>query len=127
MDRALIALGALFGLLGTAAAAVAAHVTGPGTGLDTAANFLLFHAPVLIAVPLLIRAGLAQAALARGGGWLVFAGVALFSGELALRAVEGRTLFYMAAPTGGTLLMAGWLVLAIGALAARPLAARRDA
>lgn len=119
MDRALVVLGALFGLLGTAAAAAATHVTGPGTGLGTAANFLLFHAPALIALPALIRTGLARAGIAHAGGVLVFAGVALFSGELALRAIEGKTLFYMAAPTGGTVLMAGWLVIAIAALAAR--------
>lgn len=123
MDRALIVLGAIFGLLGTSAAGLAAHVTGPGTGLDTAANFLLFHAPVLIGVPLLVRAGLVHAAAGRVGGWLAAAGTALFSGELALRAIEGKTLFYMAAPTGGTLLMAGWLIVGIAAL----LAPGRDA
>ncbi|MGV6873905.1 DUF423 domain-containing protein [Pseudochelatococcus sp. B33] len=116
MDRALIVLGAVFGFLGTAAAAAATHVTGPGSGLDTAAHFLLFHAPVLIGVPLLVRAGLAHAGVGRIGGWLAFAGVALFSGELALRAIEGRTLFPMAAPTGGTLLLTGWLAIAVAAL-----------
>lgn len=116
MDRALIALGALFGCLGTAAAAAAAHVTGSDSGLGTAANFLLFHAPALMGVPLLVRAALVHAGTARAGGWIVFVGVALFSSELALRAIEGRTLFPMAAPTGGTLVLAGWLALALSAV-----------
>lgn len=116
MERALIVLGAVFGFLGTAAAAAATQVTGPGGGLDTAAYFLLFHASALIGIALLIRTGLVHATAGRVGGWLVFAGVALFSGELALRAIEGRTLFPMAAPTGGTLLLAGWLAVAVAAL-----------
>lgn len=116
MERALIVLGALFGVTGTAAAAAATHVTGPGSGLDTAAYFLLFHAPALIGIALLVRVGLVHGAIGRIGGLLVFVGVALFSGQLALRAIEGTSLFPMAAPTGGTLLMAGWLAIAIAAL-----------
>lgn len=116
MDRALIALGAVFGFLGTGAAAGAAHITGPGSGLDTAAYFLLIHGTVLIGISLLVQVGLVHAGAGRLGGWLVFAGTALFTGELALRAIEGKTLFPMAAPTGGTILLAGWLAIAIAAL-----------
>lgn len=116
MDRALIVLGAVFGFLGTAASAAATHVTGPGTGLGTAANFLLFHASALIGVAVLVRVGLVHAVAGRIGGALVFLGVALFAGELALRATKGLTLFPMAAPTGGTILLAGWLTIAIAAL-----------
>ena len=47
-DRILIALGAIAGLAGVALSAAAAHVTGAGS-LETAARFLLFHAPALLA------------------------------------------------------------------------------
>jgi uncharacterized membrane protein YgdD (TMEM256/DUF423 family) len=37
-----------------------------------------------------------------------------------MRAFAGQQLFPMAAPTGGTLLLGGWLILAAAALAAIP-------
>jgi uncharacterized membrane protein YgdD (TMEM256/DUF423 family) len=40
---------------------------------------------------------------------------ALFAGDLTLRHYVGHSLFPMAAPTGGTLLVASWLVLAVAA------------
>jgi len=40
---------------------------------------------------------------------------ALFAGDLTLRQFAGHSLFSMAAPTGGTLLIASWLLLAVGA------------
>jgi uncharacterized membrane protein YgdD (TMEM256/DUF423 family) len=43
-------------------------------------------------------------------------GLALFSGDLSLRAMHGIPLFPMAAPAGGLLLMAGWLLAALVAL-----------
>jgi len=46
------------------------------------------------------------------------AGGALFAGDIAMRAFAGQRLFPMAAPTGGTLLLIGWLVLTAAALAA---------
>jgi uncharacterized membrane protein YgdD (TMEM256/DUF423 family) len=49
-------------------------------------------------------------------------GGALFSGDIAMRAFVGDRLFPMAAPTGGTLLLGGWLILAAAALAAIPAA-----
>ncbi|MGG7377376.1 DUF423 domain-containing protein, partial [Escherichia coli] len=41
---------------------------------------------------------------------------ALFSGDLVVRHVTGDRLFPFAAPTGGTLLIASWLVLTVAAL-----------
>ena len=40
---------------------------------------------------------------------------ALFAGDLTLRQYAGHGLFPMAAPTGGTLLIASWLALAVAA------------
>lgn len=117
-ERLLVVLGALFGLVGVAAAAAAAHIT--GGSLTVAADFLLFHAPVLIAAALAIRSGLVAPKLARLGAMLIFLGVVLFSGDLALRASLGTPLFHMAAPTGGIVLMIGWVLLGVaGAIGSR--------
>ena len=40
----------------------------------------------------------------------------LFAGDLTLRQYAGHSLFPMAAPTGGTLLIASWLALALAAI-----------
>ena len=115
VDRALVVLAALAGLAGVALAAASAHVTGPGS-LETSARFLLFHAPVLLAASLLAGSGLVHPGLCRGAGLAVATGVALFSGDLAVRALAGTALFPMAAPAGGIGLMVGWAALGIAAL-----------
>ncbi len=108
--RMLAAVAGLFGAAGVGAAAAAAHIVGDAS-LHTAADFLLFHAASLIGLVAASRerphAGLLVA------GTLIAAGTVLFSGDLALRVLGGLRLVPMAAPTGGLLLIAGWLVLAV--------------
>jgi uncharacterized membrane protein YgdD (TMEM256/DUF423 family) len=48
--------------------------------------------------------------LARVAALLIAIGLCLFCGDLALRALAGRALFPMAAPSGGFALMGGWVV-----------------
>ena len=117
-DRLLVFAGACAGLAGVATSAAAAHVTGPGS-LATAAQFLLFHAPVLLALPALAGTGAIDRRTGSGAGLALAIGLALFSGDLALRAMAGRPLFPNAAPAGGILLMAGWAGIAVAALIAR--------
>ncbi|AWN34695.1 DUF423 domain-containing protein [Methylobacterium radiodurans] len=114
-DRLIVALAALAGGLGVAASAAAAHGTGTDA-LKTAAQFLLFHAPAILALAALGGAGLTRALPTRLAALLLLAGLCLFSGDLALRALYTRPLFPMAAPIGGTALMAGWLAAALAAL-----------
>ncbi|MCJ2110568.1 DUF423 domain-containing protein [Methylobacterium sp. E-025] len=113
-DRALVALACLAGGLGVAASAAAAHIPGADS-LKTAAQFLLFHAPAILALAGLAAAGLTHAIATRIAAWALVLGLALFSGDLALRALAGQPLFPMAAPSGGILLMAGWTLGAIAA------------
>ncbi len=115
LDRLLAALAALAGGLGVAASAAAAHTSG-GETLKTAAQFLLFHAPAILALTGFAAAGLTRGALTRLAAAALLIGLALFSGDLALRALTGQALFPMAAPIGGTVLMAGWALAAIAAL-----------
>lgn len=112
--RILIVLASLSGLLGVGLSAAAAHVT--GGSLTTAAQFLLFHAPALLALAALIAAGAVHPLLAQIAGYVIVLGLALFCGDLSRRAFSGMALFPRAAPTGGILLMIGWVLVGISAL-----------
>ena len=96
----------LSGLIGAAGVALAARGSHGGEGnLAIAANFMLLHAAALIGISMLARLSLAA-------GFVLVAGLALFCGDLIMRATVGTPLFPMAAPAGGFVLIAGWLVLA---------------
>jgi uncharacterized membrane protein YgdD (TMEM256/DUF423 family) len=112
--RLLIVLAALSGLLGVGLSAAAAHVT--GGSLATAAQFLLFHAPALLALVALAAAGLLHPTLAGVAGYVLALGLVLFSGDLSRRAFSGAPLAPMAAPAGGILMMLGWLLVGLSAL-----------
>lgn len=117
-ERALVALGALAGLAGVALSALAAHVTGSGS-LDVAARFLLAHAPVLMALPALVSAGLVRRGAALAAGFAIAAGAVLFCGDLAVRSLAGLVLVPMVAPTGGVILIAGWALVLAAAVPGR--------
>jgi uncharacterized membrane protein YgdD (TMEM256/DUF423 family) len=110
------ALAGLTGASGIILAAIAAHGVSDQR-LQTAANFMLLHAVATLAV-----CGLSLATPRRGGWFLGAAGLFLcgslfFGGDLAVRALVGSRLFPMAAPLGGTLLILGWVFVALAALA----------
>jgi uncharacterized membrane protein YgdD (TMEM256/DUF423 family) len=120
-SRILLFLAGLAGALGVALSAAAAHLG--GAGLDTAAMFLILHAAVLVGVAALVGradgpAGIG-ARVALGGGFLMVLGLVLFCGDLAARAFLGDRLFPMAAPIGGTVLIAAWVSIALSALPRR--------
>jgi uncharacterized membrane protein YgdD (TMEM256/DUF423 family) len=109
----LIVVAGLYGALGVATAAAAAHMTGDPR-LGTASTFLMLHAAALV--------GMAAAARAFGLGrwialpaWGVALGALLFCGDLIIRVAYGASPLPMAAPIGGTILIIGWLALSIGA------------
>lgn len=93
--RLLIALAGLSGALGVALSAAAAHIT--GGNLTTAAQFLLFHAPGLLALAALIAAGAVHPILAQIAGCVLVLGLVLFCGDLSRRAFSGAALFPRAA------------------------------
>ncbi|HEY8008238.1 MAG TPA: DUF423 domain-containing protein [Methylocella sp.] len=109
------ALAGLTGVSGLLLAAAAAHSV-PDPRLQTAANFLLLHAAAALAV-----CGLA-AAIPRGGvlflgaAGLFLSGSLIFGADLSTRAFAGTRLFPMAAPLGGSLLIAGWISVTLAAL-----------
>jgi uncharacterized membrane protein YgdD (TMEM256/DUF423 family) len=112
IDRLLILAAGLAGMAGVALSALAAHKGGAFTG--TAANFLLMHAPVFLAAGLLGGGRVLRAACL-----VLFVGLVLFAGDLIARDLAGTRLFPFAAPTGGTLMILGWLGVALSALASR--------
>ena len=112
--RILVILAGIMGADGVILAALAAH-QGDATRLVPASSMLLFHASAVLAAVALTERGVVAA---KGGITAAFGFVvasALFAGDLSLRHFAGHALFPMAAPTGGTLLIASWLVLAVAA------------
>jgi uncharacterized membrane protein YgdD (TMEM256/DUF423 family) len=112
--RFLVVLASLSGLLGVGLSAAAAHIT--GGNLTTAAQFLLFHAPALLALVALITVGAVSPMLGQIAGYVLVLGLILFCGDLSRRAFSGVALFPRAAPAGGIVLMIGWLLVGISAL-----------
>jgi uncharacterized membrane protein YgdD (TMEM256/DUF423 family) len=109
------ALAGLLGATGVGVAAAAAHLGG-GQLLETAATFLMIHAAAVLGILTLgQRASRRITAVFVVAALLLVAGMVLFCGDFALRALAGRALFPMAAPSGGILLIAGWLAAATAA------------
>jgi len=112
---ALTALASCAGAAGVIEAAAAAHGHSEPL-LVTSAHFLLITAAASIALnafglnaPSGRRWFLAAAFILLGGG-------ILFCADLSVRALAGHRLFPFAAPTGGTLMIVGWIVAATAAL-----------
>ncbi|HZG27687.1 Uncharacterized membrane protein YgdD, TMEM256/DUF423 family [Ensifer adhaerens] len=105
---------ALFGMCGIGLAAAASHLDDQRL-LGGAALMCLIHAPALLA---LIAAG-SRIRFTPLAGVLLILGVLLFAGDLVKRHFTGSGLFPMSAPAGGMIMMAGWLVVGVGALAPR--------
>ncbi len=110
--RATLFAAGLFGFAGVVSAAIASHASGDPRLMGGASAMCLAHAPALLALyaawPSLRTAPLAAL--------LLIAGTLLFAGDLTMRHMLGHGLFPMSAPTGGTLMMAGWLAVALGSL-----------
>jgi uncharacterized membrane protein YgdD (TMEM256/DUF423 family) len=113
----LIALAGLMGAAGVVLLAAGAHAA-PGAGLDSAGQMLLFHAAAVIAAAAAMTQGLLFRPLALAAAIGLIVGAVLFSGDITMRAFAGHRLFPMAAPTGGFVLIASWLGVAVAAVIA---------
>lgn len=112
--RILVILAGVMGADGVILAAASAHLP-DASRLASASSMLLFHAAAVLAAAALIERGVAhlQIGLVAAFGFVI--GAALFAGDLTLRQYVGHGLFTMAAPTGGMLLILGWVTLAVSA------------
>lgn len=113
--RVLVAIAGLFGAAGVALAAASAHGA-EAARLAPASSMLLFHASAVLAAALLCERGLVHFIPGLAAAFGLMLGTALFAGDLTLRHFAGRGLFSMAAPSGGALLVASWLLLAVAAI-----------
>ncbi|WP_315724245.1 MULTISPECIES: DUF423 domain-containing protein [unclassified Bradyrhizobium] len=113
--RLLIALAGLMGAAGVALAAKAAH-DADASRLATASTMLLFHACALLGAVALAERGVVHRRIGLVAAFGLVLGPALFAGDLLMRQFTGDRLFPFAAPVGGSLQIASWLVLALAAL-----------
>jgi uncharacterized membrane protein YgdD (TMEM256/DUF423 family) len=109
-SRPLLLAAGLLGASGVALSAAAAHKD--IANVATAASFLLMHAPAFLALSILGGNRVRNA-----GSWALLLGLMIFGGDLLARAYLGTRLFPMAAPSGGVLMIGGWLAIAASALA----------
>ncbi|MCA9675134.1 MAG: DUF423 domain-containing protein [Kofleriaceae bacterium] len=116
----MLAAAAITAIVAIACGAFAAHVLRERLAardleiFETAARYQMYGALGMAACALAARLGLRRAV---GAGWVMLAGVAVFSGSLYALALSGVKVLGAITPIGGVLMMAGWLLLAIAALA----------
>ena len=108
----LAGVAALMGAAGVGLAAAGVHASG-GELAQRGALFLLIHAAAALAIAAHARVAAAAGRALVVVGFVMEAGAALFSAELAVRAFTGDRLFPFAAPIGGSTMMISWLALAI--------------
>ncbi len=112
----LAAMGAINALVAVAAGAFGAHALKQRLDahrldvFETAARYQMYHALGMLAAAWLASRGLA---LASTGGWIMQAGVIVFSGSLYALALSGETWLGAITPIGGLAMMIAWALLAI--------------
>lgn len=111
-SRLVVFVAGILGAAGVALAAAAAHA-GTVRFFGPAAAMCLVHAPALLA----INARQPRPRLATVASALLGGGTVIFSGDLATRAILDHAAFPMAAPIGGTLMILGWVAVALSAFA----------
>lgn len=142
VERTLLVIGAISGLLGVGAGAFGAHALRSRLSaeqlvwFETAVRYQLWHALGLFAAVLVgsvdvARPGAERTELAAvrpdvvlagtigwpaaAAGWLFVAGTVLFSGSLYALALTGRRRWASVAPVGGACFLLGWAALVLAA------------
>ena len=117
--RLAAALGAINALIAVGAGAFGAHALKKRLDADmlavfeTGARYQMYHALGLFAVACLIARG---APAARPAGWLMLAGIVLFSGSLYALALSGVRGLGAVTPVGGVAFLAAWALAGWAAL-----------
>src|ERR1700738_2613508 len=111
----LIVLAGVMGAGGVILAALSAHQS-DAARLGAASSMLLFHATAVLAPVELTARRVVPLPLGLMAAFGFVVAAALFAGDLVLRQFAGHSLFPMAAPTGGTLLIVSWVLLAVAAV-----------
>jgi uncharacterized membrane protein YgdD (TMEM256/DUF423 family) len=119
ISRILVILAGIMGADGVILAALSAHEA-DAARLGAASSMLLFHATAVLGVVALAERGILHGKIGVAAAFGFVVAAAFFAGDLTLRQFAGHSLFPMAAPTGGTLLIISWLALALAAAWPRP-------
>ncbi len=116
MNKFFLQAGSLLGAIGVMVGAFGAHAlkkmlteTGRLETFETAVRYQFYHAIALILVGLLAKYISAKPLIF--SGYCFLAGTLIFSGSLYLICFTGINVFGAVAPVGGTLLVAGWLLM----------------
>jgi len=118
MNSLFLCLGALSAFLGVSMGAFGAHalknVLSPEMleVYKTAVSYQMWHALGLVAIAFIPSAS----ALVYWAGWLMFAGILLFSGSLYLLTILNLKWLGMITPIGGVAFLSAWLLIAIFAV-----------
>ena len=117
-----LALGALAALLGVALGAFGAHALKPRLSPEmlalwkTGVEYHFYHALGLLAIGILLH--FPHTRLLLWSGWLMLAGVMLFSGSLYGFALTGAAWLAMITPFGGVAFLLAWALLLAAVLRA---------
>lgn len=83
---------------------------------QTAVQYHFWHALAAVAIGILVAGALPGSTALRWAGWLMVAGLVLFSGSLYLLVLSGARWLGALTPLGGAAWIAAWLLLAWAAL-----------
>jgi uncharacterized membrane protein YgdD (TMEM256/DUF423 family) len=123
MSRIFLAAGGLAMLAAVALGAFGAHALKARLSADmlavwrTGVEYHVYHALGLLAVGL-VAAQLPDSTLLKWSGWLMLAGIVLFSGSLYALALSGERWLGAITPIGGTAFLAAWVLFVIAVLKA---------
>ncbi|MDG4657687.1 DUF423 domain-containing protein [Ectobacillus antri] len=114
-------LGSVFAFLAVALGAFGAHgLEGKVTermlqNWKTGVTYQMFHVGGLFVIAFLIGK-LGQTSMLTAAGWLMVAGILIFSGSLYVMALTGIKVLGAITPIGGLAFLAGWVLVAIAVM-----------
>lgn len=118
MKSVFLLLGSLSALTGVGMGAFGAHglkaVISPDmlTVYQTGVSYQMWHALGLVGVALICEQA-SNSKLLHWAGWLMFAGILLFSGSLYALALLNHTWLGMITPIGGVCFLTAWLFISL--------------
>ena len=123
LAKLFLVLGAVVGMLAVVLGAFGAHALRAKLAPDvlaiwnTAVQYHFWHALALLAIGIVAIHLPASGAL-KWSGWLMVAGIVVFSGSLYVLALTDARWLGAITPLGGTAFIVGWVLLAIAVLRA---------
>ena len=118
MQKTFLIIGSLFAFLSVLAGAFGSHALRQKLSVDMlhafeiGARYQMYHALSLFGI-----AGVLSVythSLIECGGWIIILGTLIFSGSLYMLALSGIKGWGAVTPIGGTLLLLGWFLIALG-------------